>query len=305
MKSVVQSFGAFSTIAVIYLLTASQSQATPLAYALANGGTQLVSFDLTTPGVTTAIGTFAGAAERIDGIDFRPFDGQLYGYSQQNNRIVTINLNNAFTSFVSTPTTGSSVRNVGIDFNPVADRLRVVNPPDQNLRINVTTGATTVDGNLAYAAGDPHFGVNPVINEVAYTNSDINPATGTALYYIDNALDTLVTTINPNAGVLTTVGFLGINAGELTGFDILSDGVGGNAAYAILVNQSIHSLYRVNLGTGAASLVGPISNEAVRPFSLAIVQPTIPEPSSGVIAGLLTLITACSTSRRRRTEETR
>ncbi len=289
MNSVFKNLLAYAIMPLILTGMANQSQATPIAYALANGGLSLVRFDLTSPGITTAIGTFSGSAERLDGIDFRPFDGQLYGYSQSTNRIVTINLNNAVTTLVSTPTTASSVRNLGIDFNPAADRLRLVNPPDQNLRINVATGATTVDGTLAYAAGDANFGANPVINEAAYTNSDTNPATGTVLYYLDTALDILVTTTSPNDGALKTVGPLGINAGELTGFDILSDGFGGNAAYAILtVGQGNASLYNINLGTGAATAAGTISPDAVRPFSLAIVQPTVPEPSSCVVACMLT-----------------
>ncbi len=301
MKTVIRNLIALPAVAFMLAFTASQGEATPLAYALASGGTSLVRFDLATPGITTAIGNFGGATERIDGIDFRPLDGQLYGYSQTNNRIVTINLNNAFTTLVSTPTTASSVRNLGIDFNPVPDRLRLVNPPDQNLRINVATGATTVDGTLAYAAGDANVGANPVINEAAYTNSDNNPLTGTTLYYIDAALDILVSTTNPNGGTLNTVGALGVNAGELTGFDILSDGVGGNSAYAILtVAQGGASLYTVNLGTGAATSVGAINTDAVRPFSLAIVQPTVPEPSSCVVASMLTVMAAGYAPRRKR-----
>jgi hypothetical protein len=300
MNSVIKNLYAVLLGMFVFSGDLRQTFATPIAYALANGGTSLVRFDVTNPGLAETVGTFGGVAERIDGIDFRPSDGRLYGYAQTSNRIVTIDLNNAFTTLVSTPTTASSVRNVGIDFNPVPDRLRLVNPPDQNLRINVATGDTLVDGALAYAAGDPNFGANPVINEVAYTNSDTNPATGTALYYIDSALDILATTTNPNGGALNTVGSLGINAGELTGFDIYSDGLGGNTAYAILTSAGVHSLYRVNLGTGAATTVGAIAPQIVRPFSLAIVQPTIPEPSSGLVACVLTLMSAGMNSRRTR-----
>jgi hypothetical protein len=58
--------------------------------------------------------------------------------------------------------------------------LRLVNAVDQNLRINVDSGATTVDSALAYAAADPNFGVNPVVTEVAYINNDNDPVTGTS-----------------------------------------------------------------------------------------------------------------------------
>ncbi len=273
------------------LLTASAGRA-QTAYALAEGGTALIKFDLATPANAMVVGNFSGASVRIDSIDFRPQNGLLYGYSR-GDTIVTINLETASTTFVSTPTSVSTTNNLGIDFNPVADRLRLVNGADQNLRINVANGATNVDGPLAYIAGDPAFGINPMINEVAYTNSDLNPATPTRLFYIDFGRDALVSTLNPNEGALATVGPLGINAGELTGFDILSDGFGENSAFAILSPVgSMASLYRIRLDTGAATAVGNIGQPAVgRPFSLAIVQP-VPEAGSALFGLALLGVTA-------------
>lgn len=280
MKTILKTSIAVAATALILSSATSSAQT---AYALADNGLSLIRFDLATPGITSLVGGFDGAATRLDGIDFRPVDGLLYGYSQQDNRVVTINLTNALTTLVSTPSAASTIRNSGIDFNPVADRLRLVNSNDQNLRINVATGATLVDGSLAYAAGDPNVGVNPGINEAAYTNSDNNPGTGTTLFYIDPTLDILVSTINPNAGFLNTVGALGFNTTDLTGFDILSDGLGGNTAYALLTAPSgIASLFTVNLATGAATSVGVISQApAQRPYSLAIVQP-VPEPGTAL-----------------------
>ena len=40
----------------------------------------------------------------------------------------------------------------GVDFNPMADRLRVVSDAEQNLRANADTGATTTDATLNRAA---------------------------------------------------------------------------------------------------------------------------------------------------------
>jgi Domain of unknown function (DUF4394)/PEP-CTERM motif len=298
MKTILQS--SIAVAAALFVTSVSGHAQT--AYALADNGLSLIKFDLATPGTTTLIGGFSGAALRLDGIDFRPANGLLYGYSQQSNAVVTINLNTAATTLASTPSTGSSTRNLGIDFNPVPDRLRLVNEADQNLRINVTTGATLVDGPLAYAVGDANFGANPAINEAAYTNSDVSPGTGTTLFYIDPTLDILVSTINPNAGSLNTVGPLGVDTTDLTGFDILSDGFGGNTAYALLTapNSGISSLYTINLMTGAASSVGVIAPPAStsRPFSLAIVQP-VPEPGTALFG--LALIGASLARNRRKT----
>lgn len=235
-------------------------------------------------------------------LSIRPANRLLYGYSLPN-QLVTIAPLTAMTTFVSTPSTGSTAGFLAIDFHPVADRLRLVNINFQNLRINVDTGATTVDTSLAYGAGDPNFGRSPAIIDAAYTNSDTNPATGTALYYIDHVRDTLVTTTNPNGGVLSTVGSLGVTTGTNTGFDILSDGFGGNTAYALLTPlgaTGVTSLYNVNLSTGAATLVGGLGGRVA--LGLAIVQPTsgvIPEPSSALIALGLSAFGLCRQSRRR------
>ena len=283
MNNVLKTYIAVAATTLLLGSTGSQARS---AYALANNGTTLITFDLATPGTTTAVGSFNGATTRLDGIDFRPANGLLYGYSAQDNAIVTIDLSTALTTFASTPTTASTTRTLGIDFNPVPDRMRIVNVDDQNLRINVTTGATTVDIGLAYAIGDANFGVNPGISEAAYTNSDNNPGTGTTLFYVDSALDILVSTTNPNAGSLNTIGALGFDTSNLTGFDILSDGLGNNSAYALLTAQSgTASLFTINLSTGAATLLGMISQTAgARPYSLAIVQ-SVPEPGALLLIG--------------------
>jgi hypothetical protein len=156
--------------------------------------------------------------------------------------------------------------------------LRLVNAVDQNLRINVDSGATTVDSALAYAAADPNFGVNPVVTEVAYINNDNDPVTGTQLYYIDTGLSILATTSNPNGGVLNTVGNLSVSINDLTGFDIFTTSSGANAAYALLTQGSTTSLYTINLGTGAATLVGPLPATGFQYFGLAITP--VPEPTS-------------------------
>ncbi len=53
----------------------------------------------------------------------------------------------------------------GVDFNPVADRLRVVSDVGQNLRINPTTGVAIADGSLTFDPNDAtnqgYYGTNP------------------------------------------------------------------------------------------------------------------------------------------------
>ena len=295
MKTILKTSIALAATAIIFTTATSPAQT---AYALADNGLSLIKFDLATPAITTLVGPISGVGGRLDGIDFRPANGLLYGYSFATNGVYTLNLNNAAATLAATPATASTTGTLGIDFNPAADRLRLVNPNDQNLRINVAGGATIVDGTLAFAVGDPNFGVNPGLNEAAYTNNDNDGSTGTTLFYIDPNLDILVSTINPNAGALNTVGALGFNTSDLTGFDILTSLGGTNSAYAILTAASgVASLHSINLATGAATSLGVVNQSTgVRPFSLAI-QP-VPEPGTALF-GLALIGASLSRARRK------
>ncbi len=101
------------------------------------------------------------------------------------------------------PFTALNGTNFGVDFNPVADRLRVVSDARQNLRINVATGAVTTDGNLDFVAPD--------VVAAAYTQSFARPAS-TRLLAIDAATGTVQLQNPPNDGVLTTIGAAGPRA---------------------------------------------------------------------------------------------
>ncbi len=267
-------------VSLTCLSWAGGAQATP-AYALAANKSTLVRFDTAAPGTVTTVGALSGAALQLDGIDFRPADGKLYGYSASTSGIYQVDTGSGATTLVSTATApvGSPL---GIDFNPAADRMRVVGAGDENRRINISTGATLSDGTLAYAAGDPNVGVNPNIIDAAYTNNDNLPATATTLYYLDYLLNTLVTTSNPNGGVLNTVGALGFVVDSFLGFDIFTDAGGSNTAFASLRVGGNQGLYTVNLATGAASLVGNLGMDQLNGLAVA----TVPEPSSAALVAL-------------------
>ena len=283
MARPLQQIGAL--LALTVLASAAQSAA---VFALGSNNSTLVRFDTATPGAVTTVGAIGGAITQLDGIDFRVADGALYGYNAATSGIYRVNTATGATTLVSTSTTAVGRTAVGIDFNPAADRLRVVTAADNNLRINVGTGATTVDGTLAYAAGDANFGANPNITEAAYTNNDNNPATGTTLYYIDEVLNTLVTTTNPNGGALSTVGALGLDVDDFLGFDIFTDAGGVNNAFASLRVAGAQGLYAINLATGAATLIGAIGMDRLHGLAVA----TVPEPGTMALtaaAGLVLL----------------
>ena len=262
-----------ATLALAALASGAQAA---VLYSLAGNGTSLIRFDSATPGTVTSIGSINGAVSSLNGLDFRPANGFLYGYSQSTSGIYRVDSATGATTLVSTSTAPVTTNLMGIDFNPVPDRLRVVTANDENRRINADTGAATTDGALAYAPGDVNFGADPNIVDAAYTNSDRNPATGTTLYYIDYVLDTLVSTTNPNGGALNTVGSLDFDTTRFLGFDIFTGADGTNTAFASLQVGGVDGLYAINLANGSASLVGSIGASDL--FGLAAAP--VPEPGS-------------------------
>lgn len=224
----------------------------------------LVTIDSSTPGTILRGVAIQGLAanEVIRGIDMRPATNELYALGSFS-RLYKIDAATGVATQVggtfSTLLNGSSF---GFDFNPTVDRIRVTSDADQNLRLNPITGAVAaVDGNLAYNAGDSGFGLNPNIVGSAYTNNFAG-ATTTTLYNVDSARDALVIQSPPNAGGLTTVGFLGTDVTDLSGFDISgSTGV----AYMVIrdVNLSRSTLWTVNLATGQGTMLGEIGGGAI------------------------------------------
>jgi len=75
------------------------------------------------------------SSEKILAIDFRPASGQLYGVSNQS-RIYIINQNTGVAVAVSATPFAPAISGtqVGIDFNPTVDRIRLVSNTGQNLR---------------------------------------------------------------------------------------------------------------------------------------------------------------------------
>ena len=224
-------------------------------FALTDDNT-LVSFSGDNPEDTSSIAV-TGLEGVLLGIDVRPATGEIYGITTANN-IYTIDPDTGmatFESMLNIPFEGGTIS--GFDFNPVADRLRLVGDNDQDFRINVDTGEVIVDGTLAFAESDINAGVNPNVTAAAYTNSFAGTTT-TQLYDIDTLLNDLVLQDPPNDGTLVTIGDLGINFDTLGGFDILSSAEGMNEAFAV----SNSMLYTIDLSTGMATSLGMVGSDA-------------------------------------------
>ena len=244
----------------------------------------LVTFDSATPGtIMTTVGvTGLQTGETLLGIDRRPASTVLYGLGSTS-RLYTINTTTgAATQVGSAGAFTLSGTAFGFDFNPTVDRLRVTGNTGQDLRLNPNDGTlTATDTALAYAAGDPNAGATARVVGSAYTNNFQGAVTAT-LYGIDSNLDILVTQgspagspISPNSGQLFTVGALGFNTSDLTGFDV--SGISG-VAYASMTAPAgnFSQLLTINLSTGAVTLVGTIGGGV----PLAGMAAAVPKPGT-------------------------
>ena len=221
----------------------------------------LVTFDSLNPAVFTSSTPITGTTATWLAIDFRDSDGMLYGLGDDYG-LYTVNTNTGMANLVagSLPLTGT---NFGFDFNTVVDAIRVVGNFDDNYVVNADTGAVSQFTDVAYGPGDPNFGSNAVVTGNGYIHGT------TTQYAIETNADVLVTQAN-NAGTLGTVGSLGAAVGPRTSFDIGFNGV----AYM----QDVDRFYTVDLGTGAATLVG---NTPTALFGISSAAPSaIPEPAT-------------------------
>ncbi len=215
------------------------------------GDATLAHVDTATGKVAKSV-TVTGIAGPILGIDVRPADGMLYAVVSDGS-VVTIDPASGKATPKSKLDAMLAAGTVAtVDFNPVADRLRIIGSDGTNLRANVDDGKVTKDGQLKFAETDTMKGKAAKVVAGAYTNS-MKGAKETALFDID-ASGTLLKQAPPNDGVLNTVGALGM-PGEGIAFDILSDGKGGNQAWAMAGD----TLYRVDLATGKGEAAGKIA----------------------------------------------
>jgi WD40 repeat protein len=189
------------------------------------------------------------SGERLVSIDIRPSDGQIYGVGTDDQvyRLDNITGNATAVGSPFTPTLGGE--HFGLVITSSDDRIRTSSSEtEENLRFDPATGALLgADANFAYASGDVNAGTNPSVAALAVS--------GSTLYGIESNEDVLVRVSNPATGELTTVGSFGSNTVPCAAFDIDgSDGV----AFASLATNGISRLYTINLGTGAATLIGVI-----------------------------------------------
>lgn len=244
----------FNSMGIRGIALKRASDATAQAYGL-TANNKLLNFALNNPNAVmekTITGLLVD--EKFVGIDYRlrtttTNSGKLYGLTNKAN-LYTINTDTGMANLITSlkPATGSSFTTLdgtsfAVDFNPTADRLRVISNNGQNLRINVDTGDTIKDGDIN--------GISEAkVTAAAYTNSFATPIAmlATELFDLDQTGKTLTKQNLPNAGTLNLIGNLGINLGMDNGFDI-AGGDNGLALAAVSGASGPSVLYRIDLNS--------------------------------------------------------
>lgn len=210
------------------------------------------------------------AGEALVGMDYRIAKGVLFALSSAG-RLYTLDVPSGALKPV-----GSSAGAVlqgsafGVDFNPVADRVRVVSNTGHNLRLHPDTGAVAAtDPALSYAPGDAQAGQPPEVVAAGYTYNKKDDKL-TTNYAIDRRAGTLVTqgtvegvqpAVSPNTGQLRTVGPLGTGPLLDAALDI-ADVTGAAFTAVRTASQPTTKLYTIDLGSGKATLVGTVADGA-------------------------------------------
>ena len=216
-------------------------------------------------------------------MDFRPRDGRLYAVGTTN-RVYVIDPTARAATAVGPPFTPGVTENAsGVDFDPVADQLRLL--PGGNARENLVVDPGS--GQVVRVATP----VNQLsfFTGIAYDNAFFG-ATAATLYVHDCAIDHLgrVGSVggspqSADSGQFTDIGPLGFGTSLCDNVDL--DISPGGTAYGLFDPGNVQGLYQVSLTTGSANLIGTLG--AGGPFTdiaVAPVQTQIAFPSPTVTA---------------------
>ncbi|NGY59986.1 DUF4394 domain-containing protein [Lentzea sp. NEAU-D13] len=240
----------------------SAAQPTGLrAFGISADGTLMATFTTDRPQVLDWVRTiqgFSGDTAAI-GLDHRVQDGQMYLVGNHGG-VYKVKLNPPYDPVitkVSQLTIALHGTNFGVDFNPAADRLRIVSDQGQNLRHDLNTNTTVADTTLT----TPPAGTTKGVTAAAYTNNDLNADTATTLFDIGTMTDQVLIQSPANNGTLAPTGSLTVDAAANAGFDIFSTLSNGKAVSAagfatLVAPDGSTSLHSVNLLNGSATVIG-------------------------------------------------
>jgi hypothetical protein len=232
---------------------------------------RLICFNERNPGQARTLGVIQGLVgdTGLVGIDFRVQNNALYGVGNAGG-VYIITVRNGIAQKVSQLTEVLDGVNFGVDFNPAADRLRVISDSGQNLRHNLNDNTTAVDDTLTYPPSTvPALG----ITGAAYTNNDFDINTATTLFDLDTALNQVVIQSPANSGTLAVTGKFPIITTPLVGFDIYTTRKrrAENEGFASLVlSDGRARFFSVNLLTGKFRNLGSFRGQNQQVVDIAV-----------------------------------
>lgn len=263
-----------SALVALALLSVACEKQRP-AYALTSTG-RILGFDTAEPSKIKTDVRVSGlpADESLVQLAYRPADARFYGMTSRV-RLCTIDPLTGAASLVSTTAfTAETLAGPVIDFNPAADRLRVI-ASEQNLRVNPNDGKLVeTDTDVSFDSNDLNDNRTPQLAALAY-DRNMSGATLTTLFALDVTTQSLVrvgskngSPDSPNGGKLFTVARLATGFTASAGFDIEPD---GETAYAALAaNGAPPALYRIDLSDGSTDRVDTIGDGDRSIISLAV-----------------------------------
>lgn len=251
---------------------------------------RLISFNAGQPGTLLSNVALTGldAGEQMLRIDYRVANGDLFALGSSG-RVFSVDVASGTLQPVGHTKFQVELQGsrFGFDFNPAADRIRIVSDARQNLRAHPDTGALVdatpgtegvqTDGMLDYADSDANASKTPQIvaagytynkeNEKLTTNFAIDAATGALVR--QGSVESEQPVVSPNTGKLYTVGSLGVAGITDAHLDIADL---NNAAFAWISTAqgtSTAQLYLIDLETGTATPLGKVgSDESLRGIAI-------------------------------------
>lgn len=243
--------------------------------------------------ITGTVTSSTSTTVTLVGIDYRAANSALYLLLQSRPNaggnptfyLYTVNTQTGAATQVGTLNLGN-VTLRALAFNPATDRLRLIGEATGtdtrvNYSVNPADMSVTQDSNLAYVAGDANVGKVPGAAGLAYTNV----GSGTTTAYVTDTTQAVLARLGSSGGTPDAPG-----TGKLTTIGAFNQTIGGSGYHAFDIENGTNpfgyvidvpdssatttNLYRVNLATGALTLLGPIGNSSVRYTGISVVPGT-------------------------------
>ena len=207
-------------------------------------GDELVNFSSLDTSVQAPLElTGLGVFDQVVALDVRPATGGLYGIVQGltgSVRLVRIDQESGVVTTIGLPVTLSGASaGIGMDFDPIDDRVEVVTSGDDAFRLNPENGA------VATLAAPP-----PTSDFVAFAYTP--PGPGSIAVAVDSVSDKLF--IGSGSGTVAEIGLLDENIGVTTSLDF-----GPSGRLWMYSTAPASRLSDITLATGFADEVGGVA----------------------------------------------